>query len=67
MLHISDTPFNERYEKHKTSFRHRSHLTVSDLSMYYWKLVDKSAVPTISFQLLGTSKVTPLLITATYG
>ena len=29
---ISDTPFKERYENHKTSFRHRSHLTVSDLS-----------------------------------
>ena len=28
---ISDTPFKERYENHKTSFRHRSHLTASDL------------------------------------
>ena len=24
---ISDTPFKECYENHKTSFRHRSHLT----------------------------------------
>ena len=32
---ISDTPFKERYENHKTSFRHRSHLTTSDLSKYY--------------------------------
>ena len=31
----SDTPFKERYENHKTSFRHRSHLTASDLSKYY--------------------------------
>ena len=31
---ISDTPFNERYENHKTSSRHRSHLTASDLSKY---------------------------------
>ena len=46
---ISDTPFKERYENHKTSFRYRSHLTASDLSKYYWKLVDNSAVPTIKF------------------
>ena len=31
---ISDTPFKERYENYKTSFRHRSHLTSSDLSKY---------------------------------
>ena len=31
---ISDTPFKDRYENHKTSFRHRSHLTASDLSKY---------------------------------
>ena len=29
---ISDTPFKDRYENQKTSFRHRSHLTASDLS-----------------------------------
>ena len=48
---ISDTPFKERYENHKTFFRYRSHLTVSDLSKYYWKLVDNAyiAVPTIKF------------------
>ena len=48
---ISDTPFKEHYENHKTSFRHRSHLTASDLSKYYWKLVDKGAVPTIKFSI----------------
>ena len=48
---ISDTPFRERYENHKTSFRHSSHLTASDLSKYYWKLVDKSAVPTIKLSI----------------
>ena len=41
---ISDTPFKEGYENHKTSFRHRSHLTASDLSKYYWKLVDNSVL-----------------------
>ena len=46
---ISDTPFKERYENHKTSFRHGSHLTSSDLSKYYWKLVHNGAVPTIKF------------------
>ena len=46
---ISDTPFKEHYENHKTSFRHRSHLTASDLSKYYWRLVDEGAVPTIKF------------------
>ena len=48
---ISDIPFKERYENHKTSFRHRSHLTISDLARYYWKLVDNVAVPTIKFSI----------------
>ena len=48
---ISDTAFKERYENHKTSFRHRSHLTASDLSKYSWKLVDNGAVPTIRFSI----------------
>ena len=48
---ISDTPFKDRYENHKTSFRHRSHLTASDLSKYYWKLIGNSAVPTIEFSI----------------
>ena len=29
---VSDTPFKERYENHKTSFRQRSHLTAPNLS-----------------------------------
>ena len=48
---ISDTPFKERYENPKTSFRHRSHLTASDLSQYYWKAVDKGPVSTIKFSI----------------
>ena len=48
---ISDAPFKERYENHKTSFKHRSHLTASDLPKYYWKLVDKGTVPTIKFSI----------------
>ena len=48
---ISDTPFKERYENHKTPFRHRSHLIASDLSKPYWKLVDNGAVPTIKFSI----------------
>ena len=44
---ISDTPFKECYENHKTYVRHRSHLTTSDLSKYYCKLVDNGAVPTV--------------------
>ena len=44
---ISDTPFKDRCENHKTSFRQRSHLTTSGLSKYYWKLVDNGAVPAI--------------------
>ena len=41
----------ERYENHKMSFRHRSHLTASDLSKYYWKLVDNGVLPTIKFSI----------------
>ena len=47
----SDTPFKDRYGNHKTSLRHRSHLTDSDLSKYYWKLVGNGAVPTIKFSV----------------
>ena len=48
---ISDALFKERYENHKTSFNHRSHLTPSDLFKYYGKLVDNAAVPTIKFSI----------------
>ena len=48
---ISDTPFKDRYENHKTSFRHRSHLTASDLSKYYWKLIDNDTVATTKFSI----------------
>ena len=48
---ISDTALKERYENHKTSFRHRPHLTASGLCKYYWKLVDKGVVPTIKFSI----------------
>ena len=48
---IWDTPFKDCYENHKMSFRHRSHLIASDLSKYYWKLVDNDAVPTIRFSI----------------
>ena len=48
---ISDTPFKDRYENHKTSLRHISHLTASDLSKYYWKVIDNGTVPTITFPI----------------
>ena len=48
---ISDTPVKDRYENHNTSFRHRSHLTDSDLSKYYWELVDDGTVPTTKFSI----------------
>ena len=48
---ISDTPFKKRHENHKTHFIHRSHLNTSDLSKYYWKLVDNDVVPTIKFSI----------------
>ena len=50
---ISDTPFIEPYENHKTSFRHKSHLTASDLSKYYLKLDDNGAVPAIKFPFMN--------------
>ena len=58
---ISDTPFKEGYENHKMSFRHRSHLTASDLSKYYWKLVDKGTVPTIKFSIVKRVKGNTLI------
>ena len=53
---ISDTSFKYCYENHKTSFRHRSHLTDSDLSKYYWKLVDNGTVPKIKFSIAKRAK-----------
>ena len=53
---ISDTPFKERYENPKTSFRHRSHLTTSDFCKYYWKLVGNGTVPTIKFSIAKSVK-----------
>ena len=52
---ISDAPFKEHYENYKSSFRQRSHLIASDLSKYYWKLVDN-----------GLQLSVQLLIAATY-
>ena len=44
---ISNTPFKDRYENHKMSFRHRSHQRTSDLSKHYCNSIDNSTVPTI--------------------
>ena len=46
---ISDTPFKDCYENHRTSFKHRSHLTESCLFKYYWKLFVNGAVLKIKF------------------
>ena len=48
---ISDTPFKDRYENYKTSFRYISHLTASDLFKYYWKLIGNGPVSTIKFSI----------------
>ena len=53
---IPDAPFKERFENHKTSSRHRSRLTASDMSKYYWKLVENSAVATIKFSIAKSVK-----------
>ena len=48
---VSQILHSKNYENHKTSFKHRSHLTALDLSKHYWKLVDNGAVPTIKFSV----------------
>ena len=48
---IPDTPFKDWFENYKMSFRHRSHLTDSNLSKCYWKLVDNDVVPTMKFSV----------------
>ena len=63
---ISDTPFKDCYENHKTSFRYRSHLTDSDLSTYYWKLVDNGTVPTIKFSVAKRVKENTFINNSTY-
>ena len=42
------------------------YMTASDLSKYYWKLVDNGAVPTIKFSIVKRVKGNTLLITETY-
>ena len=59
---ISDTPFEDRYENHKTSFRHRSHFTTSDLSKCYWKLIDNGVVPTVKFSIAKRVKGNTFII-----
>ena len=46
---IPDTSFKDCYENYKMFSRHKSHLTVSYLSMYSWELVRNVAVPIIKF------------------
>ena len=48
---ISDTPFKERYENHKKSFRHKEYSTEADLAKYCWELKDKGTVPTVNFSI----------------
>ena len=48
---ISDTPFKERYENHKKSFRHKEYSTETDLAKYCWELKNKGAVPTVKFSI----------------
>ena len=54
---ISEAPLKERYENHKISFRHRSHLTALHQYKYYWKLVENGAVPTFKFSIAKRVKV----------
>ena len=48
---ISDTPFKERYENHKKSFRNKEYSTETDLAKYCWELKNKDAVPTVNFSI----------------
>ena len=54
---ISDTPFKERYENHKKSFRHKEYSTETDLAMYCWELKDNGTVPTVNFSIAKRVKV----------
>ena len=46
---ISDSSFKDCYENYKMLSTHKSHLTVSYLSKYYWELFRNVTVPTIKF------------------
>ena len=58
---LSDTPFKERYENHKKSFRHKEYRTETDLAKYCWELKDKGAVPTVNFSVAKRVKGKPLI------
>ena len=63
----SDTPFWERYENHKNSFRHKESSTETDLAKYCWELKDKGAVLQLIFPLLNVSKINHLLTVVAYA
>ena len=48
---ISDTPFKERYQNHKESFRHKKYSTETDLVKYCWELKDKGALPAVNVSI----------------
>ena len=58
---ISDTPFKERYESHKKSFRHKEYSTENDLAKHCWELKDKGAVLTVNFSIAKTVKCKSLI------
>ena len=50
-IKLLNTPFKERYENHKKSFRNKEYSTETDLAKYCWELKDKGAVPTVNFPI----------------
>ena len=48
--------FKERYRGHKSSFNNRGKRYTTELSKYYWKLIDEGETPTITWSIVAEIK-----------
>ena len=59
-LGLEETPFKDRYNNHKSSFRNENQKNSTELSKYVWSLINENKTPIINWKILKLiySKVT---------
>ena len=59
-LGLEETPFKDRYNSHKSSFRNEKQKNSTELSKYVWSLINENKTPIINWKILKLiySKVT---------
>ena len=53
---VSETPFKERFENHKTEFCYAKYRNSTQLSTYIWQLRDLQMTPKVSWEIAAVSK-----------